>query len=52
MATALGNQPPGPRRAVANERGLAGLAVRILDFFGIDLAEKSAAASASISRKS
>ena len=33
-----------PRRAAANERGLAGLAVRILDFFGIDLAEKSAAA--------
>src|SRR5574343_1495182 len=33
-----------PRRAAANEGGLAGLAVRILDFFGIDLAEKSAAA--------
>ena len=33
-----------PRRAAASERGLAGLAVRILDFFGIDLAEKSAAA--------
>lgn len=33
-----------PRRTAANERGLAGLAVRILDFFGIDLAEKSAAA--------
>ncbi|MBF1165390.1 MAG: CHAT domain-containing protein [Dechloromonas agitata] len=33
-----------PRRAAANERGLAGLAVRILDFFGIDRAEKSAAA--------
>ena len=33
-----------PRRAAANERGLAGLAVRILEFFGIDLAEKSAAA--------
>ncbi len=32
-----------PRRAAASERGLAGLAVRILDFFGIDLAEKSAA---------
>ena len=33
-----------PRRVAASERGLAGLAVRILDFFGIDLAEKSAAA--------
>lgn len=33
-----------PRRAGSGERGISGLAVRILDFFGIDLAEKSAGA--------
>ncbi|HQU78833.1 MAG TPA: CHAT domain-containing protein [Azonexus sp.] len=32
-----------PRRATASERGLAGFAVKVLDFFGIDLAGKTAA---------
>ena len=32
-----------PKRPAAGERGIAGLAVKVLDFFGIDLAEKSAA---------
>ncbi|WP_180129044.1 CHAT domain-containing protein [Rhodoferax sp. BLA1] len=31
-----------PRTSSAGERGLLGLAIRVLDFFGLDLAEKSA----------
>jgi hypothetical protein len=31
-----------PRRAGSSERGLAGLAIRVLDFFGIKPAEKAA----------
>lgn len=31
-----------PRRAASSERGLAGLAIRVLDFFGIKPAEKAA----------
>lgn len=31
-----------PRSASGGERGLLGLAIRVLDFFGVDLAEKSA----------
>ncbi len=32
-----------PRRAAGGERGVLGLAIRVLDFFGIEVAEKSAA---------
>ena len=31
-----------PRHTASSERGLGGLAIRVLDFFGIDLAEKAA----------
>lgn len=31
-----------PRHTASSERGLGGLAIRVLDFFGVDLAEKSA----------
>ena len=31
-----------PQRASGSERGMAGLAIRVLDFFGIDLVEASA----------
>ena len=31
-----------PRNLSGGERGLLGLAIRVLDFFGVDLAEKSA----------
>ena len=31
-----------PRRAGGGERGMAGLAIRVLDFFGVDLVEASA----------
>jgi hypothetical protein len=31
-----------PKRTTGGERGLVGLAIRVLDFFGVDVAEKSA----------
>lgn len=31
-----------PQHTASSERGLVGLAIRVLDFFGVDLAEKSA----------
>ena len=31
-----------PQRASVSERGMAGLAIRVLDFFGVDLVEQSA----------
>ncbi len=33
-----------PQRASSGERGMAGLAIRVLDFFGVDVVQKSASA--------
>ena len=31
-----------PRRAASSERGMAGLAIRVLEFFGVDISKKAA----------